>query len=89
MLTGTVPPVVRAVGPEARGGPAPCLPSGSPTGTTKRPSDPEGRCRPVAVSATAHFRPEDASPSITRRCSTMNRTSTGAIAIRLAAMSRG
>lgn len=89
MPTGPVPPVVRAVGLEARGGPAPCLPSGRSPGTTERPSDPEGRCRPVAVPATAHFRPEDASPSITRRCSTMNRTRTGAIAIRLAAMSSG
>jgi len=36
-----------------------------------------------------YFSPEDASPSITRRCSTTNRMSTGAMAIRLAAIITG
>jgi hypothetical protein len=47
-------------------------------------TDAHGRTR-----AAGYFRPEDASPSITRRCSRMNRISTGAIAIRLAAIITG
>jgi len=39
--------------------------------------------------ARPYFRPDEARPSITRRCSTTNSTSTGAMAIRLAAIIRG
>ena len=39
------------------------------------------------MSARPYFRPDDAMPSMTLRCSRMNAISTGAVAIRLAAMS--
>ena len=41
------------------------------------------------VGLPGHFSPDEASPSITRRCSTTNMIRTGAIAIRLAAISTG
>lgn len=48
-----------------------------------------GRNPPVSSVGSAHFRPEEASPSITRRCSRMNRIRMGAMASRLAAISTG
>ncbi|GAB3280636.1 TerD family protein [Kineosporia babensis] len=51
--------------------------------------NPSGRTALNGSTDVRYFIPEVASPSITRRCSTMNRISTGAVASRLAASTTG
>ena len=62
------------------------------TPVTRRIPDAGGRypqSAPSPSSANYPFIPVEARPSMTRRCSTMNRISTGAMASRLAAISTG